>query len=49
MEVCPKQQKRVQLYPRMAHRLLSAHQSQENYIPLTWYLQKTEAKYQDRL
>ena len=35
------QQKRVQPYPRMAH------QSQENYIPLTWCLQKTEVRYQE--
>ena len=35
MEVCPKQRKRLQWYPKMAPPLLSAHQSQENYIPLT--------------
>ena len=42
MEVCPKQQKRVQQYPRMALPLLSAHQSRENYISLTWYSQKNQ-------
>ena len=31
--VCPKQQKRVQLWPRMAPHSLSANQSQENCIP----------------
>ena len=46
MAVCPKQQTRVQQYPKLANPTLLVCPSQEDSIPLTWDSSKTRARFQ---